>query len=292
MAPSGHPHAWQYHEKLENVFSLEYKDTPGTSNQGFHIHDQYEILLCLSDQMFCRVDKDRYDIGPDTLMLFNNMDLHFFGTKQTGAENRRYVLYFEPAYIAYLSSGRVNLLDCFLYRPFPDSWLLPLTREQTAGLCGQMDALLMLKDKPEEECYGKELRMQLLLAEILLNVNAMYRSCHQLTNHADTKSHDRVYDIITYIHSNYSEDLSLDLLAQRFFINKFSLCELFREVVGTTPNQYIIHCRISKAKELLMHGHGVESVCAKVGFNNLSHFSRTFKNKVGASPKQYQKSMH
>ena len=57
---------------------------------------------------------------------------------------------------------------------------------------------------------------------------------------------------------------------------------------GTTPSQYIIICRIPGAKELLADGYTVEYTCGKAGFNNLSHFSRTFKNKVGMSPKQYQ----
>ncbi len=54
---------------------------------------------------------------------------------------------------------------------------------------------------------------------------------------------------------------------------------------------YIINCRISKEKELLVKGNSVEEACGKSGFNNLSHFSRTFKNKVGMSPKQYQQSV-
>lgn len=282
---------WWYNEKLENAFSIEYKDTLGTSNPGFHKHTQYELLLCLSDGMFLKVDKHEYEIEKNTLLIFNSMDLHYFGTREPEAENKRYVLYFNPAFVEFLSFKRVNLLDCFLFRPFPDCWILELTPEQSAELRIQMDKVLSLQEKTEEECYGKLLYLQLFLAEILLNVNGLYRNRHNINNGTSTKSNNRVYDIISFIHSNYEDELTLDLLSQKFFINKFSLCELFRDVVGTTPNQYIINCRISKAKELLVKGHSVEDACAKSGFNNLSHFSRTFKSKVGLSPKQYQKSV-
>ena len=47
-----------------------------------------------------------------------------------------------------------------------------------------------------------------------------------------------------------------------------------------------------KAKELLIAGETVDSVCGKAGFGSLSHFSRIFKEKVGQSPKQYQLSMN
>ena len=46
--------------------------------------------------------------------------------------------------------------------------------------------------------------------------------------------------------------------------------------------------KISGFYGLLADGYTVEYTCGKAGFNNLSHFSRTFKNKVGMSPKQYQ----
>ena len=282
---------WQYNEKLENAFSIDYKETLGTSNPGFHKHEQYELLLCLSDRMFLKVDKNEYEVQKDTLMIFNSMDLHYFGTREPKAENKRYVLYFDPSFVEFLSFKRVNLLDCFLFRPFPDSWVLQLTREQSEELQKQMNKILELQKGTEEECYGRLLYIQLYLAEILLNVNTIYRSCHHIGNNSNIKSSNRVYDIIDFIHNNYEEELTLDLLSQRFFINKFSLCEMFRDVVGTTPNQYIINCRISKAKELLVKGNSVEEACGKSGFNNLSHFSRTFKNKVGMSPKQYQQSV-
>ena len=47
-----------------------------------------------------------------------------------------------------------------------------------------------------------------------------------------------------------------------------------------------------KAKELLISGESVDSVCGKSGFRNLSHFSRIFKEKVGQSPKKYQMAMN
>lgn len=276
----------KYYERLENVFSIEYKDTAGTSNARVHRHDQYELLLCLSDGMFLTVDGEEHEIRKNTLLIFNSVDLHQFGTKEPEGENKRYVLYFDPSYVDYLSSERVSLLECFLFCPFPDGWILELTEAEADDFRRHLDRLLELRDKSEEECYGKELYIQLLLAEMLLKVNSLYRSYHGIAN--EDHDRNRIYDIVNYIHRNYEEEILLNTLSRRFFINKYALCERFRDVMGTTPSQYIINCRISKAKELLADGYTVEYTCGKAGFNNLSHFSRTFKNKVGMSPKQYQ----
>ena len=177
----------QYYERLENVFSIEYKDTAGTSNARVHRHDQYEILLCLSDGMFLTVDGEEHEIRKNTLLIFNSVDLHQCGTKEQEGENKRYVLYFDPSYVDYLSSERVSLLECFLFRPFPDGWILELTEAEADDFCRHLDRLLELRDKSEEECYGKELYIQLLLAEMLLKVNSLYRSYHGIAN----EDHDR-----------------------------------------------------------------------------------------------------
>lgn len=280
-----------YYEKLENDFSAEKKVSRGTANRLSHIHEQYELLLCLSDNMFCNIDKRRYRIDRNTLLLFNNMDLHHFGACDPEAENNRYVVYFKPAYIDSLSTRSISLLDCFLFRPFPHANLLPLTQEQSENMQRLLDRILLLQGKSEEECYGKELYLHLLLAELMLDVNTIYRACHQISAGVSSESHHSAYQVINYIHEHYNDELSLDLLSHKFYVNKYYLCEIFREVTGVSPNQYIINCRIMKAKELLMNGCTVENTCAETGFNNMSHFSRTFKNKVGQSPKQFQKSM-
>ena len=108
----------KYFADIKTVFSLEYKDSPGTCNPDFHVHKQYEILYCMSNNMFCETDKSRKKVNADTLMLFSSVDLHQFGTQVPGSDNRRYVLYFDPNYMDNFSSNSVNLLDCFLFRPF------------------------------------------------------------------------------------------------------------------------------------------------------------------------------
>ena len=282
----------QYEVSLTGTFSLQYKDTPGTSNKGYHIHRHYELLLCLSDNMFLNLgEQHSYTISANTLLLFNNMDLHYYGTKVAGAENRRYVMYFEPSYVGYLSTAHVNLLECFLFRPLENSQILKLTEEQSKSLQKRFDQIISVESQPEEECYGKELHLQLLAAELLLTVNTWYHQTYHLSAAPSVRNRKVVYEVIDYINHNYEEEITLDFLSKKFFINKYSLCEMFRNVVGSSPNQYLINCRIMKAKELLISGESVDSVCGKAGFRNLSHFSRIFKEKVGQSPKKYQMAM-
>ena len=56
---------------------------------------------------------------------------------------------------------------------------------------------------------------------------------------------------------------------------------------GTTINKYIVTRRIAEAKHLLMQGAPVTDACYRSGFNDLSHFIRTFHNAVGVPPGKY-----
>lgn len=278
----------EYFAKLNEDFCLTLKTSRGQANPTFHIHDEYELLLCLSDNMICRVNGRQYEVGRDTLLLFNSMDLHQFGPQQSDAENRRYVLYYKPGYLESMFTSRVDLYACFLFRPFPDCCVLPLSAEQSREMQEQFEKILALEKAPEEECYGKDFHIHLLLSELLLIVNRIYRSYHNIPGNSFPGNYQQIYKIIRYIHDNYSEGISLDGLAKDFYINKYSLCKVFREVTGYTPSQYLINWRIAKAKQFLLNGCSVDQACAESGFNNLSHFSRTFKRVVGLSPKQFQ----
>lgn len=278
----------EYFAKLNEDFQLELKVSQWQENPTYHIHDEYELLLCLSDDMICRVNGKQYEVGRDTLLLFNNMDLHLFGPKVYGADNRRYVLYFKPGYLESMITGRIDLYACFLFRPFPDCCVLPLDPEQSREMQAQFQKILALERMPEEECYGKDFHIHLMLSELLLTVNRIYLSHHKIPGTSLPSNYQQAYKAIRYIHDNYSDEISLDSLAKDFYINKYNLCKVFREVTGYTPSQYLINWRIAKAKQFLLDGWSVDRACAESGFNNLSHFSRTFKRVVGLSPKQFQ----
>ena len=79
----------------------------------------------------------------------------------------------------------------------------------------------------------------------------------------------------------------MDALAREIGMSKFHLCKIFKAKTGTTINKYIVTRRIAEAKQLLLRGIPVTETCYLSGFNDLSHFIRTFHNAVGVSPGKY-----
>ena len=93
-----------------------------------------------------------------------------------------------------------------------------------------------------------------------------------------------------YLDEHYTEKLTLDDLAERFFINKFYLSKIFKETYGTTVNNYLISKRITRAKQLLRFTDmTVDEVGVAVGMGDANYFSRMFRKVEGISPREYRK---
>ena len=272
-------------ENLYCDFSARYKDSPSAQPRAAHIHRDFELLYVLSDGLSCQINDTVYALRPRTLLLFNNMDLHRIFSTNANKHYRRYVVSFKPELISDLSSAQTNLLHCFYYRPFDAPQLLELSEEEHLR-CLPLLQMLQEMDEARDD-FGSDLMIRFLLGELLICVNRSYLRHHVLSLHGGEK-YLRIYEIIQYIHENYAEELTLDLLCTRFYINKSYLCSLFRQVTGITPMQYLINCRMMKAKHLLAAQRSVEQTAEAVGYTNLSHFSRSFKTFTGLSPKQYQ----
>ena len=93
-----------------------------------------------------------------------------------------------------------------------------------------------------------------------------------------------------YLDEHYTEKLTLDDLAEKFFINKFYLSKIFKEAYGTTVNNYLISKRITRAKQLLRFTDmTVDEVGVTVGMGDANYFSRMFRKVEGISPREYRK---
>lgn len=97
-----------------------------------------------------------------------------------------------------------------------------------------------------------------------------------------------IRDILHYVEHNYSYDISLQELAEKkYFMNPSYLSRLFKSAVGKTFSRYVIDLRIEKARELLKDKDlKIQDIAAQVGYNNTSHFIRSFKQICGCTPEE------
>lgn len=86
------------------------------------------------------------------------------------------------------------------------------------------------------------------------------------------------------LHANPAAGHSLWQLASEVSMSPFQFARVFRELVGVPPHQYLVQLRLQRARELLKSGTSVTEACYAAGFNNLSHFVRSFHRAFGVPP--------
>ena len=85
-------------------------------------------------------------------------------------------------------------------------------------------------------------------------------------------------EIKDYLDTHYTEKITLDALAERFYINKFYLTRVFKEQFGQSVTNYLVQLRITQSKRLLRFtDRSIEAVAQECGLNDANYFSRLFK---------------
>lgn len=107
---------------------------------------------------------------------------------------------------------------------------------------------------------------------------------------ADTVMGTRMQKFLQYISEHYGEDISLNRLAESANVSKSECLRCFKTSMQTTPYKYLTEYRLSKAAELLKNSdEPIGTISGSVGFRQISHFGKCFKEKTGFSPRDYRK---
>ena len=93
----------------------------------------------------------------------------------------------------------------------------------------------------------------------------------------------------SYVTQNYPEKLCQATAAKLCDLSPFQFSRAFKKTHGLTFRDYVVHVRIDQAAELLRQQRAsVTEATFVVGFNDLSHFARMFRKRIGVSPSHYR----
>jgi len=110
------------------------------------------------------------------------------------------------------------------------------------------------------------------------------------TTHNNDRHSPFIERIINYINENYSENISLDSLSDKFSISKNYLSKLFKSKTGFGINEYLNIIRIKNARHLIISTNfSMSKISTLCGFNDSNYFSTVFKKNHGMSPIKYRK---
>jgi AraC-like DNA-binding protein len=103
-----------------------------------------------------------------------------------------------------------------------------------------------------------------------------------------TRERRQILQAQQLLNERYDEEWSIDRLAQTVGLNEKKLQAGFRAMAGRTVHAHLREVRLSAAAEMLARGVSVSDTAHAVGFANLSHFSKSFREAMGTSPRDWQ----
>ncbi|MEH2354490.1 helix-turn-helix transcriptional regulator [Nostoc sp.] len=139
---------------------------------------------------------------------------------------------------------------------------------------------------PSGKLYGES--VAIALAAHLLKT---YSGTRQLITEFEVNLSERqLRRVIDYIYDNLALELTLAELANLVNMNSYSFCRWFKRLMGISPHQYVIQCRIERAKFLLTYTQlALIEIALQVGCSSQSNFTTLFRKQVGITPKAYRK---
>ena len=98
--------------------------------------------------------------------------------------------------------------------------------------------------------------------------------------------------VIPYLYKNFSGDLTLSAVAEKFYVSPGHLGFLFKKTFGTSYNNYVNRIRMKHACDMLISSDmPIREIALKSGYNSQEHFFYTFNKHFNCTPLSYRSSM-
>lgn len=106
---------------------------------------------------------------------------------------------------------------------------------------------------------------------------------------AEVKDNDRINIVFNHVKINFKEDITLPEIAGMVSMTVPSFCRYFKKITNKTFTQFVNEYRLVHASKLLAEKPmSITEVCFECGFNNFSHFNKSFKAFTGQNPSEYR----
>jgi len=269
-------------------YYFDYDERDYSLNMEFeHYHPFFEILLLLGKEADHLIEGHPYHIQTNDLVLLAPSRLHK-SIYPKGEPSKRIVISFMFPEDFF---GHAETYEKIL-APFKAE--VPIFRfepEVRKKLFSCLNDLFSFSSSPSYK--GSDLDAFYVHNKFQEFLYTLYASSKSNIYKDDTTYNSierKIYDITSYIHANYNEDLSLESLAEQFFISPCYLSHQFKTVTHFNLMNYIQMTRIRNVEyKLISTNDKISDIAESCGFTSFSQFNRIFKKVTGISPSDFRK---
>ncbi|MBP5530777.1 MAG: helix-turn-helix domain-containing protein [Lentisphaeria bacterium] len=261
---------------------------PGDLTDIRHTHDFAELIFILRGGGLHWIDGKTYPVEEGDVFLIQGYTEHYF------QERHNLVMYNVMFDVPFLKEHLHTLHSLpgfnafFLFEPTYRRWhrfqsrlrIGPEQLFQATALLRQIEAV------SEGAAPGYDLLMLAKVLEIFVFLSREYSK----EKNPKARSLFRLGEVISRLENEYLRRWTIADLSRIAAMAPSTLLPVFRKVTGRSPMEYLMEVRLSKAAEkLLKTDDPVSEVAAACGFSDPNYFSRCFRRRYNASPREYRR---
>lgn len=253
------------------LFQFEGKD--GHYVREKHWHRSIEIFAVFEGTLAFFINEEEYPLGSGEFILLNSNEIHSISSPEA---NRTIVLQIPMNVLRNVETGGGLIL--FTHSP----------KRQDSKI---MELIGSMYQELQERGNEYEWKVQSDFFMLVYLLLTKYRKREILPEEIrHYRKLNRLSTITGYIRENYTKELSLEMVADRFGYSPSYLSRMFRKYAQTNYKTYLQNVRIEYGfQELANTDHTIGEIALNNGFPNQKAFTREFKKKYGILPSEYRR---
>lgn len=264
-------------DRLEtNYLRILYYDFPQNYSDTYKSYEYSRLCTIAEGEKLITYDQtksDRYDPGKFLLMPPES-NIHMTISKPTKAV----VFELSDSLIKTVSANVSEDYNLDYDTLMQDCFLCAKQDDDFKEVLGKVAHLISSRNKDMEyllDLYAQE------MVYILIKMKGVR---HLLSYEPDSL----INRTLSYMKKSYGSPISIGKMADELHMSESNFCQYFKKITGMSPKECLTKIRMEKAKELIER-ESVTDTAFDVGYENISLFISNFKERYGATPKQYKK---
>lgn len=249
----------------------------------WHHHPEYEIVFIPTGQGRRHIGNSigHYD-GGDLVFIGPNLPHLNFSYGHVGDAFEEVVVQLRADFLG----------EPFLHRPELTAIRRLFERSHTGLLFGTAtrsavtERMLQL---PTQTPFERMLTLLQVLQLMATAIDSVPLHADGVRFELNPKEQARIDRICLYVESHYAEPIDIRTVADMANLTVPAFSRYFKRMTHLTFTDFVNEYRVSQAQRLLHSARTISDVGATVGFSNLSHFNKTFRESTGQTPSAYRK---
>ena len=259
---------------LKEDFRLFHINDQTKKDFSYHYHDFHKIIVFISGKVTYHIEGKAYHLKPRDILLVSQGAIHK-PEIDPSVPYERYIFWIRDD----LSCQELN--TCFQKA---NDRSFNLVRADSALQERLKDLLPEIEQTLQNKHFGDTVLRDALFTQFMIYINRIFLRTSSSPDKKTYSSDTQVEQLLKYINRNLSENLSIDQLAERFFLSKYHMMRKFKNETGYTIHNYITSKRLLMARSLISQGIPVMKAALASGFRDYTTFVQAYKKQFGKAP--------